>query len=107
MFYNCSSLTSIDLSNWNTSNVKYTDFMFYNCLKLETIVTPYRLDHNNKFQEEFKSIANNSLIDMGTLELVNNNTIVKPCYVYTSDPTLLSETFKLSNCITKVLKREY
>ena len=31
MFYNCNSLTSLDVSRWNTSNVTSMDGMFNNC----------------------------------------------------------------------------
>ena len=31
MFYNCSSLTSLDISGWNTSNVTDTSYVFYGC----------------------------------------------------------------------------
>ena len=34
MFYNCSSLTSLDLSSFNTNNVKTMDFIFTNCINL-------------------------------------------------------------------------
>ena len=34
MFYNCSSLTQLDVSNWDTGNVKSMDYMFYNCESL-------------------------------------------------------------------------
>ena len=34
MFYLCSSLTNIDLSNFNTNNVTYMIKMFYGCNKL-------------------------------------------------------------------------
>ena len=34
MFSNCSSLTSLNLSNFNTNNVTYMDAMFYNCSSL-------------------------------------------------------------------------
>jgi surface protein len=37
MFYNCSSLTSIDLSNFDTSKVEYMNGLFYNCQNLEYI----------------------------------------------------------------------
>ncbi len=37
MFYDCSSLTNIDLSNWNTSNVTDMSSMFYNCKSLTNI----------------------------------------------------------------------
>ena len=37
MFYGCSSLTSLDLSGWNTSNVKYMSEMFRECSSLTTL----------------------------------------------------------------------
>ena len=41
MFYKCESLTSIDLSNFNTQNVTNMSFMFYECesLQNENIIT--------------------------------------------------------------------
>ena len=33
MFYNCNSLTELDLSKFNTNNVKYMETMFYNCFQ--------------------------------------------------------------------------
>ena len=41
MFYGCSSLTSINLSNFNTSKVNDMDFMFYGCSKLQFIDISY------------------------------------------------------------------
>ena len=37
MFSNCLSLTSLDLSNFATTNLQNADYMFYNCIKLKTI----------------------------------------------------------------------
>ena len=37
MFYNCSSLTSIDLSNFDNSQVTHIDGMFYGCSRLDYI----------------------------------------------------------------------
>ncbi len=37
MFYNCSQLTSIDLSGWNTSKVTDMSRMFYECKQLTTL----------------------------------------------------------------------
>ena len=37
MFYNCSSLTSINLSSFDTSSVTRMDYMFYNCSSLTSI----------------------------------------------------------------------
>ena len=37
MFYNCSSLTSLDVSNFDTSNVTNMDFMFCRCPAWDTV----------------------------------------------------------------------
>ena len=37
MFYGCKTLTQLDLSGWNTSNVKNMSSMFYNCSSLQTL----------------------------------------------------------------------
>ena len=37
MFYNCSSLTSLDLSNFDTSKVTNMSYMFYNCSSLTSL----------------------------------------------------------------------
>ncbi len=37
MFYNCSSLTSLDLSGFNTQNVVYMDALFRNCSSLTSL----------------------------------------------------------------------
>ena len=37
IFYGCSMLTSLDVSNFNTSNVTDMDYMFYGCSKLTSL----------------------------------------------------------------------
>ena len=37
MFMYCKSLTLLDLSKWDTSNVRDMRYMFYKCYKLTTI----------------------------------------------------------------------
>jgi surface protein len=37
MFYNCSSLTELDLSNFNTSSVENMGHMFQGCTSLESL----------------------------------------------------------------------
>ena len=39
MFYNCSSLTSLNLSNFNSNNVKYMSDMFNGLNKNADIIT--------------------------------------------------------------------
>ena len=37
MFYDCESLTSLDLSSFDTANVQYMNHMFYNCMSLSDL----------------------------------------------------------------------
>ena len=37
MFSHCSSLTSLDLSNFNTNKVEDMSYMFYNCSSLTSL----------------------------------------------------------------------
>jgi surface protein len=37
MFSSCSSLTSLNLSNFNTNNVKYMSYMFSHCSSLTSL----------------------------------------------------------------------
>ncbi len=37
MFYKCSRLTSLNLSNFNTNNVNDMRYMFYNCSSLTSL----------------------------------------------------------------------
>ena len=55
MFYNCSSLTSLDISNWDVSNVTTMESMFYGCSSLEYLnlsnwVTKVTLNSSNMFR---------------------------------------------------------
>ena len=47
MFYNCDSLTSLDLSNWDTSKVTKMISMFYYCLGLTTLDSISNWDTSN------------------------------------------------------------
>ena len=52
MFRECTSLTSLDLSSFNTSNVTIMSYMFYNCKSLTTtinIMSSNVSDYSNMF----------------------------------------------------------
>ena len=49
MFNSCSSLTSINLSNFNTNNVKNMNSMFYGCSSLKSIdISNFNCDNITK-----------------------------------------------------------
>ena len=47
MFYGCKSLTTLDLSGFNTAKVEYMDFMFCNCSNLVSIYVSESFTTNN------------------------------------------------------------
>ena len=56
MFGDCSSLTSLDLSNFNTDNVKDMNGMFYNCSSLISL---------NLFNFNFNKVINMNYLFKG------------------------------------------
>ena len=49
MFYNCSSLNEINLSNFNNENVIYMNDMFYNYRKLKEVnLSKFKVDKISK-----------------------------------------------------------
>ena len=56
MFYVCSNLKEINLYSYNTSNVKYMGWIFYDCSNLKLV----------KIKEEFKN---------NFIKIINNNKI--------------------------------
>ena len=62
MFYNCTSLSYLNLNSFNTSQVKYMDEMFYGCSNLVNLyilnfVQDSLLSYNNMFKYVNSSIA--------------------------------------------------
>ena len=47
MFYGCSALKSLDLTNFNTAKVEYMNDMFYGCSALTTIYASDKFDTDN------------------------------------------------------------
>ena len=74
MFYNCSSLSSLDLSNFNTNKVKDMSYMFSNCILLSS------LDLSNFNTNNVKDMNNmfSECSSLTSLDLSNfNNSNVK------------------------------
>ena len=69
MFYYCTGLTSIDLSGWNTSKVTDMDGMFLNCSRLTSIdLSSFSLISCTKVTDIFRfdiNLANLQLPDLG------------------------------------------
>lgn len=79
MFYNCTSIQSLDTSNWNLSNLIEGANMFYNCTSLQSLGDTSRwgsLDKVTTVQYMFYNCTNLVSIDLSD-KLVN-------CKIYTN-----------------------
>jgi surface protein len=62
MFSNCSSLTSVDLSNFDTSNVTNMEFMFRNCSSLTSIdLSSFDISNVTSMMSMFSGCTNPNL----------------------------------------------
>ena len=100
MFRDCSNLTQIDLSDFNTSNVTDMCFMFHNCEKLKGI----DLNNFNTFNvidmscmfEYCKALAKLDLSNFNTSRVVNMCSMFSSCSNLT---TLNLSSFNTNNVV--------
>lgn len=101
MFRDCSNLTQIDLSNFDTSQVTDMCFMFYNCERLKEIDlnnfnTSNVTDMSSMF-EYCKALAKLDLSNFNTSRVVNMCNMFSGCSNLT---TLNLSSFNTNNVIT-------
>ena len=70
MFYGCSALTSLDLTNFNTANVDFMDSMFNGCSALKSL----DLTNFNTANVDFMDSMFNGCSALESLDLTNFNT---------------------------------
>ena len=60
LFYNCPSLTQLDVSNWNTSNVKDMQYLFLGCNSLQSVgdLSNWDVSNVNYMQNMFYNCKN-------------------------------------------------
>jgi surface protein len=73
MFRNCSSLTSLDISNININNVKDINDMFYGCSSLSTLNLS---NFNDNDVKNTKEILNN--LNSKCIIITKNNEMLRP-----------------------------
>ena len=65
MFYNCSSLTSLDVTHFNTANVTNMSYMFYRCSKLTLLdVTHFNTANVTNMRYMFSSCSSLTSLDV-------------------------------------------
>ncbi len=76
MFYKCSSLTSLNLSNFNTNKVNNMNYMFHNCSSLTSLnLSNFNTNNVNNMNEMFSYLNKNCDIittDINLLNLLTN-----------------------------------
>ena len=72
MFYKCSSLPSLDVSNFDTSNVTYMGYMFSDCSKLASLdVGNFDTSNVTKMDRMFYSCSKLTNLDVSKLDTSN------------------------------------
>lgn len=80
MFYGCKSLTSVDVSGFNTSNVTSLYCMFYECAKLENVDMSNFDTHNvTSLTAMFYGCSNLKTVDLSSFD---TNNVVEMEYMF-------------------------
>ena len=115
MFYECNSLTTLDVSNWNTSNVTDMVYMFSNCYALTTLDvskwnTSKVTDMSNMFEYcnalttlDVSKWNTSNVTDMGGMfSNCNALTTLDLSNWDTSNVTNMSNMFEYCNALTTI-----
>ena len=71
MFYKCSSLTSLNLSNFNTNNVTNTDHMVYECSSLTSLnLSNFNTNNVNNMSYMFFNCSSLNSLNLSILILI-------------------------------------
>ena len=74
MFYRCTSLTKIDLSNFNTDNVKYMNGLFSGCSSLISVdLSNFKTDKVDDFGFLFRRCSSLTNINLSNFNFNTNN----------------------------------
>ena len=72
MFYDCSKLTSLDVSKFNTANVTNMSYMFYNCTALTSLdVTHFNTANVTTMNSMFYNCSKLTSLDVSKFNTVN------------------------------------
>ena len=83
MFFNCSSLKSINISGFNTINVENMNSMFSGCILLESLnllnFNTIKVKHMSKIFEGCRSLKSINLSGFNTINVENMNSMFAQC----------------------------
>ena len=97
MFFNCSSLTSLDLSNFNTSNVTNMNAMFYNCSSLKNLnVSSFNTSKVKEMIEMFSECSSLKSLDLSNF---NTSNVINTSFMFCNCSSLTD--LKINNFDTQ------
>ena len=98
IFEKCSGLTELDLSNFNTSNVTNMNYMFYDCRKLTTLdLSNFNTSNVTGMTGMFGNCSGLTELDLSNFDTSNVTNMSKMFMDCTSLQTLDVSSFDISN----------
>ena len=98
MFYNCYSLTSLDLSNFNTANVTDMGTMFYNCYSLTSLdLSSFNTSNVTDMSDMFSRCTSLTSLDLSSFNTAN----VTDMYRMFNGSSSLTTTINIMNADVK------
>ena len=96
MFYNCSLLSSINLSNFNTNNVTNMSYMFSNCYSLNSInLSNFNTNNVTNMSDMFYNCSSLNSINLSNF---NTNNVTYMSYMFRFCSSLNSINLSNFNC---------
>ena len=78
MFFGCSSLTSLNLSNFNINNVNNMSYMFYNCTSLISLnLSNFNTNNVKDMNSIFKNLNKNCEIISEDKKILSEKKVLK------------------------------
>ena len=94
MFFNCSSLESIDLSSFNSSEVNNMCYMFYNCKSLKSIdLTSFNTKNVTNMSSMFCECSSLKSIDLTSF---NTDNIIDMSFMFDNCSSLKKNNIKIN-----------
>ena len=98
MFYNCSSLTTLDVSNFNTSNVTDMIAMFYNCRSLATLdVSNFNTSNVTNMGGMFYNCSSLTSLDVSNFN-TSNVTNMNNMFISCINLTIITGIIDMKSC---------
>ena len=100
MFYGCSNMESVDLSNFDTSNVRYMSFMFCNCSSLISLeLNSFDTGKVEKMYKMFSGCSSLTSLDLSAFDTSNVTDMTHMFYECSNLTSLNLSNFSTNNVV--------